>query len=462
MRRLPLVWLVCVIAAFFLVTPEALATGRLPPAGEVAEPDRVLSPGSSGSPTLPRNAQTMDQSAFALGTMRWNVVFVQGDGSIQTQRETWTTEEIADIQTKISQAKTFWEGMTAGFNPACRLSIDVNYVNGASPLLTGYEPSTDQSEVWINSVMSQLGYYSSSRFTNVRDFNQAQRVAAGKNWSTTLFVLDNTSAGLTSYAYAYYGGPFSILERNSAGWGPQNFIMVLSHEMGHIFFACDEYYASGARITNRGGYLNVLNSNAEGDASGNRITPPQPNALMLNNGNYNTGVPYPPSVPSSQMFGFRDTNANGIPDILDTPPSLTGSNSGSNSATGLFKFSGSVEVTQLSNQNPLSPGFSNSQIAMTIDTIASAFYVLDGGTPVPFSAVDGAYDGYVESLGFELSGLAPGHHTIDVYGVNNVGNASNTLNFAFDAVPEPSTLLLLGIGALSLLAYGWRRQRRKA
>jgi len=453
----------CMIVALgwtLTATSDALASGREAPPGELAELT-VLAP----SPNLPSGAQVQDQSTFAMGTMQWNVVFVEGDGSIQPQQESWTAAEIANIQNKIAVSEAHWEGLTAGFHPNARLNINVNYVNGGVPVTTGYEPSTDQSEVWINEVMGKIGPYTApSRYTNVRNFNHAERVAANTNWATTIFVLDNTSAYLTSYAYAYYGGPFTILENDSAGWTPANFNMVLSHEMGHIFFALDEYYASGQRNTYTGGYLNTVNGNAERDAFGNYVVPPQPNALMLNNGNFFTGAPYPPSPWSSDMFGFRDTDADTIPDILDTFPTLTGSDAGSNPAAGLFDFSGSIAVNDITNQNILNFNFSNSGSDMTINTIASAFYELDGGAGVAFLPVDGIHDDYFESLAFSIAGLSAGLHSIDVYGFNSVGNRSNLLQFTINVtgaaiIPEPSAVLVWSLLAALGIVCGWRRKR---
>jgi MYXO-CTERM domain-containing protein len=243
-----------------------------------------------------------------------------------------------------------------------------------------------------------------------------------------------------------------MLTQGNDGWGINNFGMVLAHEMGHIFGALDEYAASGIRNTRRAGYLNGLTLNASLDGAGNPVVPPQPNALMLNIGNFSTGVPHSPHSSSSVNFGHRDVDGDSIPDILDTFPTLTGSDAGSNPATGKFVFSGSISVNDYPNNNPLNFGFSNSRSDMTINTIAAMSYVLNSGSPIPFTAIDGAYDDYTELLGFSISGFPAGLHTIDVYGTNSVGNTSNLLQFTFTSlVPEPGSLLLAAMGLVGLV-----------
>lgn len=473
-------------AATLSITPIAAADGLVAPPGVYAgsdggypaaandwPPDPALlsgaggsGAGGSGGPSrLPRNATYMDQSAYAMGTMTWNVIMLESNGGIDANQEDWTADEITTIQSEINQAKTFWEGLTAGFHPGARLSIDVHYENGGVPMATPYEPitrSSTQDYLWINSAMNALGYNftgPNGRFNNVRNYNNARRNADGKLWATTIFIVDDTidpdnRFSDSSFAYAYFNGPYAVLTQGNNGWGINNFSMVLSHEMGHIFGALDEYQASNVRNTYTAGYLNGATLNASLDGNGNVVAPPQPKALMLNNGDHAvTGATYLPHWSAADNFGLRDSDGDTIPDILDTPAMLTGGDIGSDPVLGNFVFSGDISVNDYPNANPLNAGFSNSQARMTINTITSMAYSLDGGFPTPFPSLDAAYDDYEESLGFSIFGLPMGVHTIDVVGIDSVGNSSNVLHFEFNSqlVPEPGTALLAFISLIGTM-----------
>lgn len=407
-------------------------------------------------------ASPMDTSAFALGRARLNVIFLESDGSIDVNQETWSPSQLNAVRDEIGEATAFWEGLTADYHPNARLQIDVNYVNGGVPMTTGYEPirrASFQDSFWINDVMADLGYAGGNHFDNVRAFDHDQRLAADAHWATTLFVVNDAvdadkrfSNG--QFAYGYIGGPYTVLTYSNYNWGIDRFNRVLSHELAHSFFALDEYAGAGNRNNERSGYLNGVNGNAQLNAQGQTVTPPQPNALMLNN-------TLDPSEFTRVQIGHRDSDGDSIPDILDTFPLLAGGELGSDPAAGLFRFVGSTMVTTIPNLNTNQLGFSSSGAEMTINWIAAAQYRIDEGAWIDFPAADGAYDDHVETLELSIAGLTIGDYTIDVRSLNSVDNPSVPLRFAFQsalAVPEPATAML-ALAAAWPLAWFARRRR---
>jgi hypothetical protein len=401
------------------------------------------------------NSQFIDQSAFALGTFRLNVVLLESNGTIDPSTENWTPAQIDNLHREIDEAVAFWEGFTAGYHPNARLQFDLNYTNGGQPVPTGYEPITRSSgndSLWIRQAMSFLGYNQASHFDSIRAFNHDQRLGSGANWSATMFVVndevdaDNRFSN-SQFAYAHIGGPFAVYTYGNNGWDINRFNHVMSHETAHLFFALDEYFETGERNTNRSGYLNGINGNAERNGQGQRVTPPQPNALMINN----TLIPSPFTL---VHMGIQDTDADGVPDILDVPPALVGDDTASDPTLGVFRFTGTAETVALPNLNQKNVGFSNSQTDMTINWIAGAQYALDGQPWTDIPAVDGTYEGYTESIALTLPGLSPGLHTIELRAINSVDISSSTLTFQFESmpIPEPSSMVL-ALAAIGLAAF---------
>jgi hypothetical protein len=367
------------------------------------------------------------------------------------------------VKTEIAQAASFWELQSAHLHPAARLNIDINYVNDAVPITTGYEPISrahTQDGLWINQVMSSLGYDTTSKFDNTRRFNHDQRLAAGTHWGSTLFVVNDFADADNKFsdgwfAFAFHGGPYAVLSYANNGWGVASFDRVLSHEMAHLFFALDEHKGARERTTARSGYLDGANFNSEIDAEGNARTAPQPDVLMIKNTLLLSDA-------TKIQVGLLDSDHDTIPDVLDTFPTLTGEQGPSDSAAGVFQFTGQANVNPLNNINTKNVGFTSSRADMTINIIASAQYRIDGGAwrDVPDLAAE--LGGYEESFDFSIPDIAEGDHQIDVRVLNSVDNPSDPLSFDFAsqfAVPEPNAALLALLASLMLLASHRRRRR---
>jgi hypothetical protein len=409
---------------------------------------------------LPYGALHVDQSAYALGSFALNVIFVESDGSIDANQEDWTAEQLTTMHTEIEAAATFWEGLTSAYHPNAQLDVTVNYVNSGVPLATGYEAITrdgwNGSSLWMNDVLATMGYNGTIAKINTRDFNNDQRAALGTHWAATLYVVNDAvdSDGKFAdgrFAFSLHGGPYVVTTYSNNGWGVNRYHKVLAHELGHVFFALDEYKESFERNNERSGYLGGVNGNAELDASGQETTPPEPDALMLN-------ITLDPSSFTSVQIGHLDTDGDSIPDILDTLPRILGQELGSDPDAGIFGFMGLASVQPMNNVNPKVWADSGSDI--TINTLESGQYNLDGQGWIEFLPVDGSFGDYEETLQLQLTDLAPGPHTIDIRITNSVGNHSALQSFEILVTPEPATLGVLWAGMIVCLRRG--RKRRKA
>jgi len=376
----------------------------------------------------PYGAGFYDTSEYLAGRVAVNIVFVESTGAIDPRTETagWTAGKKSEAISEIQAAMNWW----AARNSAANLSFVYNSVTAA----TGYEPITRGSEdegLWIAQAMTALGYSEPDYFDQVFHYNNDRRDAAGTDWSFTWFLVDSQldadgefSDGL--FAYAYVGGPFSVMTYDNDGYGSGNMDAVAAHEMGHIFYALDEYAESGCTTGESSGYLNGLNSNCENGGAA---------AACIMRGQ--TAPFSSPAVCShtQKMLGWSDLDANSKLDVLDLPPTTAlAAYSPDPTSNTSPAFSGAAHSTAAyANSNTYAfwggPRTANN---ISISRVAAVEYRVDAGAWQAAAAGDGAFDENAETFSFTAAALGSGGHTIearakDIYNVYDATPASDSL-----------------------------------
>lgn len=200
----------------------------------------------TGVESSPANSDSM------LGTVAVTLFFVESDGSIDPNSYTWNPTHQQDTINRSMSGLSWWSRQATAYGKS--VSFTVFYYSATSAeTQQGYEPirhSTSEDSLWINPIMAKLGYNSGDRFARVAAFNTWLRSWAGTNWAYSVFIGYNPSSAADKFtdgyaAYVpYLGAPYTqMLFRNFGN--ETNFGLVLAHETGHIFWACDEYYEPG-------------------------------------------------------------------------------------------------------------------------------------------------------------------------------------------------------------------------
>lgn len=325
--------------------------------------------------SLPFGAAPADTGEFMLGSVAVTPVLLESNGQIDPNTENWTPAHIQEVLANVREGLDWWVDLLATKSALAPLSFTLDTTYADTPVESRYEPISRRSNdysFYTSEFLDTIGFQrTSSLETDMRAFNNAQRVKLGTDWAMTIFVVDSQNdsdgqflaGGSFNRAFSFAGGLFMIVPSTRPA-------STYAHETGHLFWARDEY-AGGGSYSDLRGYYNTQNINAANNPTPNFVQQPSimASGTLLDNA-YATHV-----SPASTlaMIGWQDSDGDGIFDVLDVPHQLTGTGHW-DAASGTYKFVGNAKVRTLPNQN--SSGLGND---ITINRIRQIEVRFDGG-----------------------------------------------------------------------------------
>ena len=205
----------------------------------------VLGIQSTVNPQFASNSDVMD------GTVAVAIFLVESAGGVDPNIYTWTQADQDLARSQVIDGLNWWVEQSRAFSLARPLQFTPIFFDANNPACQiPYEPvirpGTD-ALVWVNHIMSNLGASGGNVFERVAAFDRVIRDQNRADWAYSMFVAYNPSPAHTSFtdgraSWAYIGGPHIVSLFHSFGWSLSR---IASHETGHIFYACDEYFQPG-------------------------------------------------------------------------------------------------------------------------------------------------------------------------------------------------------------------------
>jgi len=205
----------------------------------------VLGIQSTVTPQYFSNSDVMD------GSVAVAVFMVESNGGIDPNTYTWSQSDIASTEAAVLDGLNWWVEQSRAFNLARPLHFTLLFKEPTSSVCQiPYEPVTrpaSDTQLWINQVMVNAGSTSGDVFERVAAYDQVIRDQNHADWAYSMFIAYNPAPAPSAFtdgraSWAYIGGPYTISLFRSYGWPLSR---IATHESGHIFFACDEYYQPG-------------------------------------------------------------------------------------------------------------------------------------------------------------------------------------------------------------------------
>ena len=207
--------------------------------------DSVSGIQSTVTPQYLSNSDVMD------GTVAVGVFLIESTGEIDPNTYTWSQADQNSAISQVIEGLNWWVEQSRAFNLQRPLQFTVVPFLATNPACQQpYEPVLHpgrDANLWIDRIMSNVGATSGNTFEKVAAFDQRLRDQNHTNWAYSMFIAYNPPPAPTAFtdgraSWAYIGGPHTNMLFRSFGWPLSR---IATHETGHIFYACDEYFQPG-------------------------------------------------------------------------------------------------------------------------------------------------------------------------------------------------------------------------
>lgn len=342
---------------------------------------------------IPYGAQYYDTSSFLAGTTAVGVWLLEASGSTYDWSAAEETETLAGVQSGLAWWVTHGGAMA-------NLSFVVEEHTGVPVSGVPIEHPQSDEAIWIGEALANAGWPGADAFQRCFAYNNSIRDSFQTNWAFSYFICDSDPAvnqGLFQgggYAWSYYGGPWIWMSRFSSwAYNAANYFeAVPEHEMGHTFYATDEY--DGVQQTS--GYMN-WNDNAS------------TSVICLMNQN----VEWRLCQPTQRQLGWVDLDTDGIMAPLDVEPSAALDHyPWTPSSPPAPTWTGRAAVHTIPNLNPNDWRYSPRH-DVTVATIDAVECRIDGGAWSSAVPADGTFDAYGEDYSWTSPPLPNGTHTVE-------------------------------------------------
>jgi hypothetical protein len=211
----------------------------------------------------PNSYYNIDNTKSMKGRVTVQVFRMDSSGAIDPNTYSWTNADFTTAYNQVLNSFTWWANQASAYG--ITLSFQVNfrdpisrYTRTYAPTSTSYEPANRPSTdnyLWANDALNYVGYGVTAPtqpivWNKVDDYCAARRndfVAGNFDHSFAVFIVNNQGAASHTFtdgqrSFTYIGGPYTVLLSDNGGGGINSLGNVMTHEAGHDFWACDEYY----------------------------------------------------------------------------------------------------------------------------------------------------------------------------------------------------------------------------